>query len=189
MIIGLTGLSGSGKDTVANHLVENYGFNRRAFADPLRKFLYEFNPQVKTRESTVRPLKEIVEVEGGWHRAQLVHPEVRNLLQRFATEFVREKVDPMFWVKLSMFDINSSDSIVFSDVRFPNEADAINKKGGIVIKVVSKTSELYKMDHISENQRVPYLYTIENDGSLDDLYYKVDKILGKVLKFKEISYE
>ncbi len=44
MIIGLTGYAQSGKDTVANILVERYGFTRVAFADKIREFLYETNP-------------------------------------------------------------------------------------------------------------------------------------------------
>ena len=44
MILGLTGPPGSGKDTLADHLVEKYNFKRVAFADPIRaqvKFLLQ----------------------------------------------------------------------------------------------------------------------------------------------------
>ena len=44
MILGLTGVRGSGKDTLADHLVDRYGFRRIAFADPVRekvKFLLQ----------------------------------------------------------------------------------------------------------------------------------------------------
>ena len=47
MIIGLTGYAQSGKDSVADILVKNYGYTRIAFADPIRKLLYETNPAVK----------------------------------------------------------------------------------------------------------------------------------------------
>ena len=46
MILGLTGVRGSGKDTLADHLVDHYGFRRIAFADPVRekvKFLLQLN--------------------------------------------------------------------------------------------------------------------------------------------------
>ena len=46
MIIGLAGYAQSGKDTVAKFLVENHGFERVAFADPIRDLLYELNPIV-----------------------------------------------------------------------------------------------------------------------------------------------
>ena len=47
MIIGLSGYAQSGKDTVAKVLIEEYGFTRIAFADKIREFLYDLNPQVK----------------------------------------------------------------------------------------------------------------------------------------------
>lgn len=183
MIIGLNGLSGSGKDTVAKYLVDNYGYRRMAFADPLREFLYHFNPSVRTREGILRPLKEIVETEG-WHNAQLVHPEVRKLLQRFATDFVRNKVDSMFWVKLSMFAIDKNADIVFSDVRFANEADTITKHQGVNLHINSDRAKLFQMNHASEVQVVPYQYQIDNNGSLDDLYSEVDKFMNNLGKVK-----
>ena len=44
MIIGLSGYARSGKDYLANILVEKYGFERRAFADKIRDVLYDMNP-------------------------------------------------------------------------------------------------------------------------------------------------
>ena len=46
MIIGLTGYARSGKDTVAQILVDKFGFTRVAFADPIRDFCYQVNPIV-----------------------------------------------------------------------------------------------------------------------------------------------
>jgi dephospho-CoA kinase len=46
MIIGLIGYAQSGKDTVANMLVDKFDFERRAFADRIREILYEMNPMV-----------------------------------------------------------------------------------------------------------------------------------------------
>ena len=37
MLIGIVGKAGAGKDSIANHLIENYDFTRRAFADPLKQ--------------------------------------------------------------------------------------------------------------------------------------------------------
>ena len=45
-VIGLTGYAGSGKDTLANILVEEYGFTRIAFADKTKEFLYDLNPGI-----------------------------------------------------------------------------------------------------------------------------------------------
>lgn len=41
MIIGVSGFKSSGKDTVANYLVEKYNFKRISFADPLKDMVAE----------------------------------------------------------------------------------------------------------------------------------------------------
>lgn len=40
-IVGVTGKAGSGKDTAAAHLVEQYGFQQIAFADPLKRYAHK----------------------------------------------------------------------------------------------------------------------------------------------------
>lgn len=170
MIIGLTGLSGAGKDTVANWLVDNKGFERRAFADPLKNLLYGLNPSVRTRENVSLKLREIIDREGSWDRAKLVHPEIRNLLQKFGADFIRDQIDPDFWVKLGMYDVDSNANLVFSDVRFLNEADAIRKAGGTIVNVHSSMAELRRMKHVSENVSLDYDVQIVNDGTLSELF-------------------
>jgi dephospho-CoA kinase len=44
MIIGISGYARSGKDTVANYLVEHHEFTRMAFADAMREALLRLNP-------------------------------------------------------------------------------------------------------------------------------------------------
>jgi hypothetical protein len=41
MLVGVAGLAGSGKDTVADILVSKYGFCRVSFADPLKRYAME----------------------------------------------------------------------------------------------------------------------------------------------------
>src|SRR5690625_5115450 len=41
MKIGLTGKMRAGKDTVADYLVENYGFKKFAFGDALKRYVHE----------------------------------------------------------------------------------------------------------------------------------------------------
>jgi cytidylate kinase len=42
MLIGICGKAGSGKDTIADHLVVNHGFQKYAFADPLKEIVKVF---------------------------------------------------------------------------------------------------------------------------------------------------
>ena len=46
MIIGLSGYAQVGKDTVANILVEHYGYTRIGFADIIRKAAYILDPLI-----------------------------------------------------------------------------------------------------------------------------------------------
>ena len=74
MIIGLTGYARSGKDTVANYLVEHHGYTRVAFADAIRDALYELNPYIANNLRVA----EVVD-DYGWDIAK-TNPEVRRLL-------------------------------------------------------------------------------------------------------------
>ena len=46
VVIGLSGYASSGKDTVAQFLIEEHGFEKIAFADPIRNMLLAMNPIV-----------------------------------------------------------------------------------------------------------------------------------------------
>ena len=65
--IGLVGYSQSGKDTVADILVKNYGYTRVAFADKIREFLYGLNPMVAC--SPTGYLQDLVNLVG-WDAAK-----------------------------------------------------------------------------------------------------------------------
>src|SRR4051794_16838163 len=80
-LVGLTGYARSGKDTAAQVLI-NKGFNRVAFADPMKNMLYALNPIVV--ECSELRLREIVDRDG-WEGAKRLS-EVRELLQRVGTD-------------------------------------------------------------------------------------------------------
>ena len=51
MVIGTIGLSGSGKDTLANYLVQSYGFSHSSLSSTLREVvLREFKKSNLSRE-------------------------------------------------------------------------------------------------------------------------------------------
>ena len=63
MIIGLTGLKGCGKSTVAEIMRENYGYYRRSFAEPIKDMLQAMG---LTKDELYDPkLKEVVIPEFG----------------------------------------------------------------------------------------------------------------------------
>jgi hypothetical protein len=166
MIIGLTGYARSGKDTVANILVENYGYTRVAFADKIKELLYEMNPQVGS--TRVRSLVS----EYGWEVAKS-SPEVRHLLQELGVG-ARNIFGPGFWVHeamKTMFDDPRPDmNYVVTDVRFLNEADMIKANNGQVWRIKRLDVEPVN-SHLSETQMDAYQVDqiFINNGTLDDL--------------------
>ena len=132
MIIGLSGYGRTGKDTVGLYLVDEYDYCRRAFADPLKEAVLALNPLI----SDSLRVEDVVRAYG-WDVAKS-YPEVRRLLQRFGTEFGRKMMGESFWVDISTKNLDIADHVVFTDVRFPSEAQKIVDLGGQVWRVHRK---------------------------------------------------
>jgi hypothetical protein len=167
MIIGLTGYAQSGKDTVANILVENYGYQRVAFADPIRALLYEANPMLK-EGYRVQGLVDVY----GWDKVKVDYPEARDLLQRLGVG-ARKTFGDMFWVKhaLNSLQLFGEVNYVITDVRYPNEAKAIRNYDNAQIWRIKRSGVLAVNAHNSESamdgEKVDQIFM--NNGTLDDL--------------------
>ena len=128
MIIGLSGYARSGKDTVAGMLIGLHGYENRAFADGVREFLLHLNPILEDGHR----LNELI-YDYGWEYAK-ARTEVRRLLQELGLG-VRNFFGENTWVDRAMAGVSSSQKVVFTDVRFPNEADMIKSLGGEVWRI------------------------------------------------------
>lgn len=145
----------------------------------------------------------------------LIKPTPRLLLQHIGTDLFRNKLHPNIWVNALMVDYKESQlgqakrrrkgksfpvgyflpNWIITDVRFPNELEAIKNKGGIVIRVnreISKEEDVnqsllgamsnYK-EHPSETALDNYQnfdYIIENDGTMKDLVEKVENVMKNI---------
>jgi dephospho-CoA kinase len=180
MIIGLSGYAQSGKDTVANYLVEHHGFIRIAFADPIREALYNLDPVVTDiPELSGMHLKWLVDGLG-WERIKIDSPQVREMLQRFGTEVARNLWSENFWVDLAMSKAKLLDNVVITDVRYPNELDAIRDVSGSVWRV-EKPGVSAVNSHTSETALDGYVFDeiVRNAGSLEDLHAKINNIISR----------
>ena len=177
MIIGLSGYARSGKDTVAELLVLNYGFKRLAFADGIREALLALNPILfdGTR------LNELVSMYG-WEIAK-GKDEVRRLLQVMGTEVGRKLINEDVWVWLLFNKVNTDERIIIPDVRFPNEARMIEQQGGEVWRI-NRHNHSAVNDHISEHALDNHMFkrVVYNDGTLDDLAEEVFMLMHNVFK-------
>jgi hypothetical protein len=164
MIIGLSGYAQSGKDTVAELLCLNYGFKRISFALPMRDAIYTLNPYVEGGNRIV----DLVD-EYGWDVAK-ANPEVRRLLQVFGTEVGRSLFGETFWIDQAFKRAEEYERVVFSDVRFPNEATAIQQRGGDVWRI-NRHNHAPVNGHKSEHAMDMFMFkhVLYNDGTIDDL--------------------
>jgi hypothetical protein len=171
MIIGLSGYAQSGKDTVANILVEKHGYTRVAFADPIRKLLYEMDPLIPKGygEGVINyRLQDLVD-SYGWDKAKVEFPEVRRLLQELGVG-ARKLFGDTFWINEALYHVAPDDKVVVSDVRFENEAQWIQEFKGQIWRVKRMGTSAVN-DHVSESDLdgYPVDQIFLNNGSVEDL--------------------
>lgn len=188
MIVGLSGYARAGKDTVASILVQEHGFRRVAFADALKAVLADLNPIVGWKLDERGGAHGSLERVAGlgrpspdghgidWEQAKQ-RPEVRELLQRLGCA-VRDHVGQNAWVEAALRDVDREERVVVSDVRFPNEAEAIKRRLGQVWRVVREGCGPVN-GHVSESALDGWHFDshVPNIGSFDDLRLTVEVVL------------
>lgn len=140
MIIGVCGFIGSGKDTIADYLVNIHQFRRESFANTLKDAVAQvFGWDRDLLEGRTRQSREWREQVDPWWSARLDIPHLtpRWVLQYWGTEVCRKGFHDDIWIAALENKLrNSQDDIVISDCRFPNEIKSIRNAGGIVIRVI-----------------------------------------------------
>jgi dephospho-CoA kinase len=172
VIIGLSGYASAGKDSVAQILVEKFGYKRMAFADAIRDILYTLDPLTNNGLH----LRTVVD-DYGWDLAKQDN-EIRRLLQVLGTEVGRNVFGDDVWVDVLISKLEPMDKVVITDVRFPNEARELHNLAGEIWRVnregVSAINE-----HVSESQMDEYNFDkiIDNNGSLEDLEHAIVELI------------
>lgn len=140
MIIGVCGFIGSGKDTIADYLVNVHGFRRESFANTLKDAVASVfgwdRVMLEGRTKEAREWREQVDV---WWAERLNIPNLtpRWVLQQWGTEVCRKGFHDDIWIASVENKLRrSKDNIVISDCRFPNEITSIKSAGGVVLRVV-----------------------------------------------------
>ena len=139
MIIGITGLISSGKDTVADYLCTFHGFKRISFAGTLKDAVASvFGWDRELLEGSTKTSREWREEIDAWWADRLAIPHLtpRWVLQYWGTEVCRNAFHNDIWVASVENKLrNTKDDIVITDCRFANEVHAIKKVGGITMRI------------------------------------------------------
>lgn len=180
--IALTGKFRSGKDTVADYLIEKYGYAKFAFGDELKRYVHELfdvNPSTKPRE----------------------------LYQWFGQTM--RKHDPDIWVRKCFEKIdkkkktaNVSVRVVISDLRQPNEYERCRAEGYVIIRVncpedirierARAAGDDFTEDDLNhETEQYVDLYAVDYDiynvGDLTELYSQIDAIMLDLAKKNRLA--
>jgi len=203
MIIGVCGFIGSGKDTVADYLVNQHQFRRESFAGTLKDAVSAVfgwdREQLEGKSAEAREWRE--EVDEWWaQRLNMPTLTPRWVLQYWGTEVGRKSFHGDIWIASLENKLRQSrDSVVISDCRFPNEVESIKAAGGKIVWVVrgelpswyetAKLANHGDMNAINamtelniHSSEWAWLNTdfdleIYNNGSIDELYNRVEQIL------------
>jgi hypothetical protein len=185
MIIGLSGIKGSGKDTVGAYLLKEHGFERKAFADPLKKSIAAlFDIPFKDVDTLKIDNEAKVEVTTSLGLGLHSGLSFREFLQRYGTEAHREIFGFDFWLDqtLPMGGYYPGRAIVVTDVRFRNEAERVRALGGINWLVLRETVRPEETTPQHSSEVCDYLdlidHGIDNNGTIDELGEKIETHLA-----------
>lgn len=157
---------GSGKDEAVSYLIREYGGTRISFAEPIYDIMHYAQK-----------------------RCGFQQEKDRQFLQYVGTEWARNK-EANVWVRLAIEAAQPVDQNAFiSDLRFPNEFEALKKNGWTCVKLVRSHQEDRKgtgshvhsseiaLDDIRDHE---WDHILHNDGTLEDFYQKLDSLVNTI---------
>lgn len=181
-IFGILGKARSGKDTAASILVEEFGFTRFAFADPLKDAFAEYHDIPRCYCDGVdeggNPVDR--EIQTAFHDLQMYGAvTIRQGLQRFG-EAMRVAFGEDFWVNVAddLMRAGGGERIVLTDVRYDNEVALVRDLGGVILGIDRPGVEdvaAHKSEDLAKRLFEPGLCdtVISNGGTLEEFQDEV----------------
>lgn len=206
MIVGLVGFIGAGKGSVADILVERHDYIKESFANSVKDSVSAvFGWDRSLLEGDTAESRAWRETPDKWWSEKLGKTfSPRLALQLMGTEAGRDVFHEDLWVHTLMRRCENAPNknYVIADVRFSNEIKAIQKAGGKVVRVRRGSEPIWWGEALSTNKNKDYNlmaqnypevhysewawigeevdYTIQNDGTFDDLNSMVDLFIKSV---------
>lgn len=195
--ISFSGKKQVGKDTaaeMAKRILSAAGYKVRitAFAEPLKDILinvfgigrdlvYGSNDDKETPTHISwdnLPLEIAARYMGHSDQIPSGPMTIRSLMQVLGTDIFRDMIDDQVWATAPFRrSWDDYDVVILTDCRFPDEKRLTEENGGVTIRLERDTGliDLHKSE-IALNDDV-FEYQYENNGTFDDLYYYIDKVL------------
>lgn len=200
-LIGLTGLAGSGKDTIASVLINEYNYKKLSFADTLKDVLSSmfgwdrFVLEGTTDENRAKR----VEIDEFWSSKLNTEITMRSAMTSVGTDLFRKYFDENIWVFSCERKLQNKELVVITDARFPNEIEMIRRNNGIIIEVQRTLPEWYykltpenKYQYMKEMHPEVHIseyawifdnnpdYVLQNNSSIKDLETKAKNLLNSI---------
>jgi hypothetical protein len=191
MLVGVVGLIGSGKDTVAERLAQEHNFKKDSFAKSLKdavSSMFNWDREMlegKTDES--RAWRE--KLDTFWSKQMGKEVTPRWVLQHFGTEVMRQNMHDAIWIDSCLARYKGEHTVI-SDTRFENEIKTIRESGGKIILVKRGQNPDWFTSYVEGNimpagvhsseyawAKSEFDYVIKNDGTLEELYQQVDDLV------------
>lgn len=145
-LLGIGGTLGSGKDTISDYLVDEYGFVKVNMSDPIDQAMRALNPVIGVAlaagAADVSAAKLIRYEDArrayGFTEAKNI-PEFRGVLQRLGVDVGRKLISHSIWIDKARDTIrghlDKGSSVCLSGVRFVDEQEVIRELDGQLIWV------------------------------------------------------
>ena len=191
MLIGVIGLIGSGKGTVADRLAEKHGFRKDSFAKSLKDAVSSmFNWDREMLEGKTDSSRHWREQPDKFWSERFGKPVTpRWVLQHFGTEVMRQNMHDAIWIDSCMARYDGKPTVI-ADTRFENEIKTIREMGGKIVLVKRGPDPEWFTNYVEGNiipenihsseyawAKSEYDHLIENNGTKEDLYKRVDQLI------------
>lgn len=209
MLIGVVGFMGSGKGTLGDILVEEYGFKQDSWARPMKdcaSLIFGW-PRNMVEGDTPESREFRENVDDFWS-SELDDPcfTPRKALQLLGTESGRDVFGETIWTSslIKRWTDAGKPNTVITDCRFRNEINCVRQNGGTVVRVRRGPEphwwdlvKSYNFDELSEQDRnqvsemrsqgvIPHVSETDWVGTDFDLIIEND---GTLLEFHDKIHE
>jgi len=201
-LIGICGSIGSGKDTVGDILIHEYGYTRISFADTLKDVvavLFDWDREMlEGLTDQSRNMRDTP--DSFWSEKLGVAWTPRKAMQVIGTDLLRNQFHTDMWLNTIEKKVSEMDRVVITDVRFSNEIEWLKENGNLWMiergerpawfasakiwntemdKDVENRPKILEDIHESEWAWAGCnpLHVISNQGNIKDLQFKIRELL------------